>query len=149
MINSVFNLAMGIIICFLDGLLVVMLILGFFFPLLLFVTSMILPTSFVDNLGKASLMQRMSLTLGEMLAFEACIYNFLILACTEVFLLTTFLGLLTKDEGRGGTLGEDVVLEGVTTDDGGLGVTVVFLGTDDNILVSLVSWRPKIFLRNF
>jgi len=126
-----------------------MLILGFFFPLLLFVTSMILPTSFVDNLGKASLMQRMSLTLGEMLAFEACIYNFLILACTEVFLLTTFLGLLTKDEGRGGTLGEDVVLEGVTTDDGGLGVTVVFLGTDDNILVSLVSWGPKIFLRNF
>ena len=62
-------------------------------------------------------------------------YNFLTLACTKVLLLTTFLGLLTRDEGRGGTPEEDVVLKGTTTDDGGLGVTVVFLGTDDDILV--------------
>jgi len=74
------------------------------------------------------------------------VYNFLTLACTKVFLLTTFLGLLTRDEGRRGTPGEDVVLEGTTTDDGGLGVIVVFLGTDDDILVSPVFWGPKIFL---
>jgi len=84
-----------------------------------------------------------------MLAFEACAYNFLILAYTEVFLLTTFLGLLTRDEGRGGTPGEDVVLEGTTTNDDGSGVTVVFSGTDDDILVSPVFWGPKIFSRNF
>jgi len=73
----------------------------------------------------------------------------LTLACTEVFLLTIFLGLLTRDEDRGDILGEDVVLEGVTTNDGSLGVTVVFLETDDDILVSPVFWGPKIFLRNF
>jgi len=65
-------------------------------------------------------------------------YDFLTLACTEVFLLTTFLGLLTKDEDRGGTLEEDVVLEDMTTNNGSSGVTVVFLGTDDDILVSPV-----------
>jgi len=94
-------------------------------------------------------MQRMSLTLGEMLAFEACTYDFLTLACTEVFLLTTFLGLLTRDKSRKGTPEEDVVLEGATTNDGGSGVTVVFLGTDNDILVLLVLWGPKIFSRNF
>jgi len=149
MINSVFDLAMGIIICFLNGLLVVMLILGFFCPSLLFVTLMILSTSSTDNLEKASLMRRMSSTLGEILAFETYTYDFLTLACTEVFLLTTFLDLLTRNEDRGGTPGEDVVLEGTTTNDGGLGVTVVFSGTDDDILVLLVFWGPKIFSRNF
>ena len=149
MINSVFNLAMGIMICFLNGPSVVMLILSFFCPSLPFMTLMILPISFADNSGKVSLMQRMSSTLGEMLAFEACTYDFLTLACTEVFLLITFLGLLTRAEGRGGILGEDVVLEGVITDDGGSGVTVVFSGTDNDILVSPVFWGPKIFLRNF
>jgi len=84
-----------------------------------------------------------------MLVFEACTYDFLTLACTEVFLLTTFLGLLTRDEDKGDILGEDVVLEGVTTNDGSLGVTVVFLETDDDILVLPVFWGPKIFLRNF
>ena len=149
MINLVFDLAMGIIICFLNGPLVVMLILGFLCSLLLFVTLMILSTSSADNSGKVSLIRRMSLTLREMLAFEACTYGFLTLACTEVFLLTTFLGLLTRNEGREDIPGEDVVLEGATTDDGGSGVTVVFLGTDDNILVSPVFWEPKIFSRNF
>jgi len=91
---------------------------------------MILPTLSADNSGKVSLMQRMSSTLGEMLAFEACIYDFLTLACTEVFLLTIFLGLLTRDKSRRGIPGEDVVFEGATTNDGGLGVTVVFLETD-------------------
>jgi len=56
MINSVFDLAMGIIICFLDGPLVVMLILGFFCLSLLFVTLIILSTSSADNSEKASLM---------------------------------------------------------------------------------------------
>ena len=55
MINSVFDLAMGIIICFLDGPLVVMLILGFFCPSLPFVTLIILPTSSADNSGNMSL----------------------------------------------------------------------------------------------
>ena len=143
MINSVFNLAMGIIIYFLDGLLVVILILGFFCFSFLFMTLMIFLTSSIDNSGKVSL------TLGEMLVFKACVYDFLILAYTEVFLLTTFLGLLTRDEGREGILGEDIVLEGVTTNDGSLEVTVVFLETNNDILVSPVFWRPKIFSRNF
>ena len=56
MINSVFDLAMGIIICFLDGPLVVMLILGFFYPSLPFVTLIILPTSSADNSENVSLM---------------------------------------------------------------------------------------------
>ena len=56
MINSVFDLAMGIIICFLDGPLVVMLILGFFCLSLPFVTLIILPTSSADNSGNVSLM---------------------------------------------------------------------------------------------
>jgi len=80
----------------------------------------------------------MSSTLGEMLVFEACAYDFLTLAYTEVFLLTIFSGSLTRDEGRGGILGEDVVLEDATTNNGGLGVTVVFLETNNNILVSPV-----------
>jgi len=84
-----------------------------------------------------------------MLVFKACIYDFLILACTEVFLLTTFLSLLTRDKNRGGIPGEDVVLEGMTTNDSSLEVTVVFSGTDNNILDSLVFWGPKIFSRNF
>ena len=136
--NLAFDLAMKIIICFLNGPLVVMLILGFFRPSLPFVTLIILPISFTDNLENMSLMQRTSSTLGEMLVFEACTYDFLILACTKVFLLTTFLALLTRDKGRGNTLGEDVVLEGMTTNDGGLEVTVVFFRTDDDILVSPV-----------
>ena len=58
-------------------------------------------------------------------------YDFLILACTKVFLLTTFLSLLTRDKDRGGIPGEDVVLEGMTTNDGSLEATVVFSGTDN------------------
>ena len=138
MINSAFDLAMGIIICFLNNPLIVMLILGFFCPSLPFMTLMILSTLSTDNLEKVSLMQRMSLTLGEMLAFETYMYDFLILACTEVFLLTTFLGLLTRDEDREDTPGEDVVLEDMTTDDSGSGVTAVCSETDDDILVSSV-----------
>ena len=103
-INSAFNLAMGIIICFLDGPLVVILNLGFFCPSLPFVTLIILPTSSADNSGKAFLMQRTSLTLGEKLAFEACVYNFLTLACIKVFLLTRFVGLLIGGEGGEGIL---------------------------------------------
>jgi len=89
-------------------------------------TLMILPTLSADNSEKVSLMQRTFSTLGEMLAFEGYVYNFLILACTKVFLLTTFLSLLTRDEGRGYILGENIVLEGVTTNDGGLEVTILF-----------------------
>ena len=73
-----------------------------------------------------------------MLAFKACTYNFLTLVCTKVFLLTTFLSLLTKNKGRGSTLREDVILKDIITDDGSLKVTVAFSETDDNILVLLV-----------
>ena len=118
--------------------LVVILILGFFCPLLLFMTLIILLISSVDNLRKVSLIQRTLSTLGEMLAFKAYTYNFLTLACTEVFLLTTFLGLLTKNKGRGDILGENVVLKDTTTNNSSLEVTVVFSETDDNILVSPV-----------
>ena len=101
-------------------------------------TLIILLISSVDNLRKVSLIQRTLSTLGEMLAFKTYTYNFLILACTEVFLLTTFLGLLTKNKGRGDILGENVVLKDTTTNNSSLEVTVVFSETDDNILVSPV-----------
>jgi len=48
-INSVFNLAMGIIICFLNGPLVVMLILGFFCLSLLFVTFFFCSQQFITQ----------------------------------------------------------------------------------------------------
>ena len=80
------------------------------------------------------------MTLGEILVFEAYTYNFLTLACTEVFFLITSIGLLTGDKDRGGIPGEDIVVEEATTDNGGLEVTVVFSGTDDDILVSPAFW---------
>ena len=59
------------------------------------------------------------------------------------------MGLLIGGEGGEGTLWEDVVLEGTTIDDGGLGVIVVFWGADDDVLVLPIFWSPKIFTRNF
>jgi len=54
MINSAFDFAIGIITCFLDGPLIVMLILDFFCLSLLFLALIIFPTSLADKDGKAS-----------------------------------------------------------------------------------------------
>lgn len=54
----------------------------------------------------------MSLILGEMLAFEAYMYNFLILDCIKVFFLTMSKGLLIG--GGGSILVKDVVREAAT-----------------------------------
>ena len=87
-------------IYFLDGPLVIMLILGFFCPLLLFFTLIIFATSLASKVENASLICKMSSTFHEMLAFEACIYNFLILESFGTFLLTE----LTFMSERGGLL---------------------------------------------
>ena len=54
-INSAFNFAIEIIICFLDGLLVVILTLGFFFPLLQFFALIIFLTLLANKARNASL----------------------------------------------------------------------------------------------
>lgn len=60
------------------------------------------------------------------------------LAYTKVFLSTIFLGLLTRNKSRRSTLREDVVLKNITINDSSLKVIVIFLKTDNNILVLLV-----------
>ena len=69
-INSAFDFAMGTITCFLDGPLVIILILGFFLPLLLFAL-IILSTSSADKDRNASLIHKTSSMFDEMLVFEA------------------------------------------------------------------------------
>ena len=70
MINSVLDLAIGIITSFLDGPLVVMLILDFFLPSLLFFTFNIFSTSFTDKAENASLTHKTSSMLGEIFNFK-------------------------------------------------------------------------------
>ena len=70
-INSVFESVIGIMICFLDGSFVVILILGFFIPIFLFVMLIISATLLADKVKKASLMWRMSLIFNNELVLEA------------------------------------------------------------------------------
>ena len=86
-INSAFYFAIRIIICFLDGSLVIMLILGFFCLLLLFLALIIFVTLSANKVGNTFLIHKTSSTFGQMLAFKACIYNFLILEGFGAFLL--------------------------------------------------------------
>ena len=72
MINSALDLVIGIMTSLLDCPLVVILILGFFVPLLLFFAFNIFPTSSADKEGNASLTQMTSLMLNEFLGLEAC-----------------------------------------------------------------------------
>ena len=62
MINSAFNLVIGMMTSFLDGPLVVMFNFGFFLPSLLFLTFNIFLTSSADKDGNASLTYKMSST---------------------------------------------------------------------------------------
>ena len=94
-INSVFDFAIGIIICFLDGSLVIILILGFFCLSPLFLALIIFVTSSANKVENVSLICKTSSTFGNMLAFEA--YNFLILEDLEAF-LSIELTLLSKGE---------------------------------------------------
>ena len=77
--NLVFILFMRTMIYFLDSLLVIILILGFLWPMLLVVIFMTLTTLFANKVGKAFLIQRTSLTYEDELIFEAWVYNFLII----------------------------------------------------------------------
>jgi len=63
---------MGMITCFLDSLLVVILILGFFLLLPLFAL-IIFPTSSADKDRNASLIYKISSMFDKMLVFEACV----------------------------------------------------------------------------
>ena len=84
-----------------------------------------------------SLIQRTFSTFEEILAFEACVYNFLILDCAKVFFFMILAYLITGREGREGTLGEDVVRRG-TTEGGALGFSAAPLEIGNDLLDSLV-----------
>ena len=71
MINSVFDLAIGIMTSFLDGPLVVILILSFLLPTLLFFAFNIFPTLSTDKEGNASLTRKISSMLDEIFDFKA------------------------------------------------------------------------------
>jgi len=64
-----------------------MLILGFFCLLLLFLALIIFVTLSANKVGNTFLIHKTSSTFGQMLAFKACIYNFLILEGFGAFLL--------------------------------------------------------------
>ena len=72
MINSAFDLAIGIMTSFLNGPLVVILILSFLLPTPLFFTFNIFPTLSADKEGNASLTHKTSSMLDEIFDFEAC-----------------------------------------------------------------------------
>ena len=71
-INSALVLVIGIMTSLLDWPLVVILILGFFVPPLLFFAFNIFPTSSADKVGNASFTQITSSMLDELLALEVC-----------------------------------------------------------------------------
>ena len=71
-INSALDFTIRIITYFLDGSLVIMLILGFFFSLLLFIAFIILSTLLADKDGKASLICKTFSMLGEIFDFKTC-----------------------------------------------------------------------------
>ena len=111
MINSVFDFAIGIIICFLDGFLVVILILGFFCPSLLFLALIIFATSSATKVGNASLIHKISSTFSEVLAFKACVYDFLMLESFGTFLLIELIFL-----SEGGIANDNSIADEVETD---------------------------------
>ena len=86
-INSAFNFTIRIITYFLDGPLVVMLILGFFCLSLLFLALIIFLTLLAVKVENTSLICRISSIFGKILAFEAYAYNFLALESFSTFLL--------------------------------------------------------------
>ena len=102
---------------FLDSPLVVILILGFLLPLLLFFTFNIFPTLSADKEGNASLTCKTSSILHKMFDFEACTYNFFIFKGFGTFLMTVSkllfeeVGTISFVVGGGGTadLGGDTV----------------------------------------
>jgi len=71
MINSAFDLAIEIMTSFLDSPLVVILILGFLLPTLLFFAFNIFPTSSADKEGNAFLTRKTSSMLDKIFDFEA------------------------------------------------------------------------------
>jgi len=77
-INSALGFVIGMMTSFLDGPPVVIFNLGFFLPLLPFLTFKILLTSLADKDGKTSFTQRM-LSTFEVLDLEACTYDFFML----------------------------------------------------------------------
>ena len=79
--------------CFLNGPLVIILILGFLFLSLLFLAFIIFPTSFADKDGNASLICKTSSMFGKIFDLKACAYDFLIFEGFKSFLVivSTFL----------------------------------------------------------
>ena len=111
MINSAFNFTIEIITCFLDGPLVVILTLGFFFLSLLFFAFIIFPTSSANKDGNASLIHKTSSMFDEIFILEACTYDFLILE-GFVFFLVTILTFLVEDSTADVVVGEGTAIEG-------------------------------------
>ena len=121
--------------------LVVILILGFFCPLLLFLALIIFPTLSADKEEKVSLICKMSSMLVEMLAFEACAYDFLTIEGFKVLFLM-FLTILLRE---GGTPGIGAV-GGVATDAEGPELLMSFGGEEDVSLLSSIFLKPNLFL---
>ena len=96
--------------CFLDGPLVIMLILGFFFLLLLFLAFIIFPTSSTDKDGNASLSHKTSLMFGKIFILEACTYKFLTLK-GFIFFLVIVLTFLVDSGITNVVVGEGTVTE--------------------------------------
>ena len=111
MINSVFDFAIGIITCFLDSSLVIILTLGFFFPSLLFFAFIILPTLSTDKAENTSLIHKTSSMFGEIFILEICAYDFLTFEDFVSFLVTVLMFLVE------GSIAEVVVGGGITTED--------------------------------
>ena len=133
-INSALALAIGIMISFLNGSLVVILILGFWIPALLFLAFNIFPTLFADKDGKASLIWITLSMLDEIFAFEACTYDFFIVEGFGVFLLITTLG------------GGEEALEtmGVDANENGFFFGISALGFDEPRIVFSLNKRAKL-----
>ena len=94
MINSAFDLAIEIITSFLDGPLVIILILGFLLPTPLFFVFNIFPTLSADKEGNTSLTHKTSSMLDEIFDFEACTQDFLVFKGFRAFLTTDSMFLL-------------------------------------------------------
>ena len=100
-----------IITYFLDGPLVIILILGFFASIFLFAMFMISATLLASRLGKASLMQITSLMFDDELIFVVWVYNFLVLEETFFLILSVNLFLFDFNKSEGIRIEEGIVVE--------------------------------------
>ena len=154
-INSALDFVIGMMTSFLDGPLVIIFNLGFFLPLLPFLTFKILLTSLANKDRKASFTRRMLLTF-EVLDLEACAYNFFMLEGLGTFWGTTDTWGGGAGTGFGG--GEGTAIFDGREVEGGEGFStvllfaslsfiylgIIFLPTSLQMLLSLIGRRSHL-----